>query len=61
MDKLVFKSQKIRTSGKRSTVVRLNHSEYYDVEEISEKTGLPLSTVLSRLVRFALDHTELEG
>ena len=60
MEKLVFYRDKpIRRTG--TTVTRIYAGMYVKAEEISRATGKSISEVVSRLVEFALEHTEIVG
>jgi len=58
MDKLVFhRDAPIRKRG--TTVVRIYSDAYAEADKIAEATGKNMSEIVSRLVLFAIEHTEI--
>ena len=60
MEKLIFANIN-QEKSKTDWNVRIDEQAYREVQTISEKTGLSLKTVLSAMVKFALQHTEVVG
>ena len=59
MEKLVFHKKKHIPREKGDAIVRLAMDPYRRVMEISEQTGHSIVRVVSDLVSFALEHTEV--
>ena len=58
MDKLIFRKISPRVS-KKDWMVRIDEAAYLRALALSQQTGLPLVVVITSLVNFALDHTEV--
>ena len=59
MEKLIFHKQKSKDARKSEAIVRLDLDSYRGAQAIADETGLPLVRVVSALVDFALEHTEV--
>ena len=58
MEKLIFHKIPPRTA-KKDWMVRIDEAAYLRALALANQTGLPLVTVITALVNFALDRTEV--
>lgn len=59
MEKLVLKKQKYRNNDNMCRV-RVSGSVYQQMEDLAEKTNMSVTDVATRLLDFAIKHTEVE-
>ena len=59
MDKVILRKQRHRASDNLYRV-RISGEAYEAIESLSEKTNMSMTEITSKLLMFALSHTEVE-
>ncbi len=59
MDKVILRKQRHRASDNLYRV-RISGETYEAIESLSEKTNMSMTEITSKLLMFALKHTEVE-
>lgn len=58
-DKLTFRRPPRNKLTSGTQVIRVSYTSYNAIEEISAKTGLSNSFIASKMLEFAIEHTEV--
>lgn len=59
MDKVILRRQRKRANDNLYRI-RISGAVYEDIEVLSERTNMSMSEIATKLLAFALQHTEVE-
>ena len=59
MDKLIFVKPAPKITATTSTIIRVSGEAYNAISQIEAETGLSMSYIASKMIKFAAEHMEI--